>query len=168
MTRFKTLLSLFVLLAPLAACQSPAALAPSPDRSSLQAASAPRFYDTARDAFRWAEIEARSWDFAARLARVEGSLVDESGRCFEWRFYFTAAGKQKALMVNSRREKREVANIYFGGGMLDLSWRVDSGEALKKAKEKGLKSFPVSSMELDSFVTWDIRSFDGLYRVDAR
>lgn len=128
---------------------------------------APRFYDTAKDAFRWVEFEAKNWDIGARLAKVEGTSVDESGRCFEWRFYFTAPGKSKALLINSRREKREVANIYFGIG-LEFSWRVDSGEALKLAKEKGLKRFPVTAMDLDGSLSWNIRSFDGSFRIDAR
>ncbi|PKL75882.1 MAG: hypothetical protein CVV27_13105 [Candidatus Melainabacteria bacterium HGW-Melainabacteria-1] len=168
--RFPFKLPAFSLLVLLTACQSQPPL-PQP-LSAMQAvptrqSETPRFYDTAKDALRWVELEARNWDFAARLAKVEGSMVDESGRCFEWRYYFTAVGKQKALMINSRREKREVANTYFGGS-LDLGWRVDSGDALKKAQEKGLKTFPVTSMELDNFLVWDIRSFDGFYRVEAR
>ncbi|MEZ0368423.1 MAG: hypothetical protein ACAI44_04965 [Candidatus Sericytochromatia bacterium] len=171
----RRILPLFALLfgVGLTSCQAQAPLALR--ASGLRAAAAQpgttsrsvRFYDSAKDAFRWAEFDARDWDFAARLAKVEGSMIDESGKCFEWRFYFTAPGKQKALRVSSNHQKQEVPNTFFGG-MLDISWHVDSGEAIKKAKEQGLKSFPVSSMELDSFLVWDIRSYDGFYRVDAR
>lgn len=152
------------------------ACAPSPNASqgvlnnNLQANSAStpdaRFYDTALNAYRWAQFDARSWDFAARLAKVEGTMVDEQGRSFEWKFYFTAPGKQKALLVTSRREKREVNNIYFGM-IFDSSWRIDSDKALTLAKEHGLKRFPVWSMEIrDIGRDWEISSSEGRFRVD--
>lgn len=170
----RTLFALLALTTLLSACQSapapmlPPAAAPVQARSAAPGPIDAQFFNTARDAFRWAEIEARRWDFGARLAKVEGRNVDERGRSMEWQFYFTAIGKDKALMVTSRNSKREVPNTFFGGGLMDLSWRVDSDKALEKAAEQGLKSFPVISMELDSFLSWDIRSFDGFYRVDAR
>jgi len=166
-------LSALSLALALSACQAPTPnLVPRAQSPvQLQQNNAPidaQFYDTARDAYRWAEIEARRWDFSARLVKLEGSMVDERGRSFEWKFYFTALGKDKALLVTSRRDKREVPNHFFGGGMMDISWRVDSDQALERAKEQGLKTFPVSQMSLDSLLSWDIRSFDGWYRVDAR
>lgn len=175
MRKLNQVLSLMTLTTLLGACQAPNAMpgrAPLNTQRAAQSrvqanASTQRFYDTAKDAFRWAEMDARNWDFSARLAKVEGRMIDESGKSFDWTFYFTAIGKQKALRV-SNHQKQEVPNTYFGGGMMDLSWRVDSKAALEKAKEQGLKTYPVSSMELDSFLTWEIRSFDGFYRVSAR
>jgi len=168
----KACLSLLMILSSVAvsACQTPLASVATP--GSLRAQNTPpvqvQFYDTAKDAYRWAEIEARRWDFSARLAKVEARNIDEQGRSFEWKYYFTAMGKDKALMVSSRRDVREVRDDFFGGGFMGLSWQVDSDQALKKAMEKGLKTFPVQSMELDSFLTWEINSWEGYYRIDAR
>ncbi|MGV3523320.1 MAG: hypothetical protein ACO1RX_03810 [Candidatus Sericytochromatia bacterium] len=162
------LLAILSFTALVSACQNqaPAPLVPSTLQSQSQTET--RFYDTARDGLTWAQMDARNWDFSARLAKVEGTQIDEQGRAFEWRYYFTAIGKNKALLVTSRREKREVSNSFPGGALLDLSWRVDSKEALEKAKAQGLKSFPVFSMSLDSFVSWEIRSAEGWFRVEGR
>ena len=70
--------------------------------------------------------------------------------------------------MTSRRDSREVPDRFFGGGFMGISWRVDSDQALEKAVEQGLKTFPVYEMELDSFLTWEIRSADGYYRISAR
>ena len=168
----KTALSILLILssAALFSCQAPGLTPLTP--SNLRAQNTPpvqvQFYDTAKDAFRWAEIEAQRWDFSARLAQVEARSIDEQGRSFEWIYYFTSTRKDKALKVTSRHDVEEVRDNFFGGGFMGLSWRIDSNEALEKAKEKGLKTFPIQSMKLDSFLTWEIDSWDGYFRVDAR
>lgn len=169
----RTALYLLTLTFGLSACQAPAPML-TPSTNPLQAQNTAvasvdaQFFNTARNAYRWAEIEARRWDFAARLAKVEGHTVDAQGRSMEWQFYFTAPTKSKALMVSSRQTQREVNHSFSGGGIMDLAWRTDSDQALQKAQEQGLKTFPVLSMTLDSLLSWDIRSFDGWYRIDAR
>lgn len=160
------------LLLSLTACQSQAPLSPATALLRSQNATAKtspqaQYFDTALNDYRWARMEAQRWDFSARLAKVEGRYVEENGRSFEWTFYFSAIGKQKALKV-SNGQKQEVSNSFFGGGIFDGSWQIDSDAALKAAKEKGLKNFPVYSMELDSFMRWEIRSADGWFQVDAR
>lgn len=160
----------FALLLSLTACQSQLPLSTAPLRAqNATANSAPsaQYFDTALNDYRWARMEAQRWDFSARLAKVEGRYVEENGRSFEWTFYFSAIGKQKALKVSNGR-KEEVSNSFFGGGIFDGSWQIDSDAALKAAKEKGLKNFPVFSMELDNFMRWEIRSADGWFQVDAR
>lgn len=160
-------------LSPLMACQAPShptPLAPVQAQALSQSARADqaRFYDTAKDAYRWAQLDAQRWDFSARLAQVEARSVDEQGRSFEWTFYFTSYRKDKALRVTSNHDVEEVNDHFFGGGIMDLSWQINSDQALNAAKNQGLKSFPVQSMKLDDFLVWEIDSFDGYFQVDAR
>lgn len=168
----KLVYSACALLLSLTACQSQMPISPPANALSAQNAQAQntpaaQYFDTALNDYRWARMEAQRWDFSARLAKVEGRYVEENGRSFEWTFYFSAIGKQKALKVSNGR-KEEVSNSFFGGGIFDSSWQIDSDAALKAAKAKGLKTFPVFSMELDSFMRWEIRSAEGWYSVDAR
>jgi len=169
MKRFK-LFPLLLLLS-LSACQNTALNALPP--ANLQAQSSPktnqtRFLDTAQRAYRLADMQARRWDFGARLAKVEANWVEEDGRSFEWNYYFTSLGKNKALKVSSNGFQEEVSDAFLSGMIFESSWRIDSDKALTAAKEKGLKHFPVHSMELDSFLRWEIRSSDGWFTVDAR
>ncbi len=150
----------------LSACQNLPNI--SPVQLNAQSARPPaRFNDTALRDYTWARMTAQRWDIGARLAKVEGRFVAEDGTCLGWDFYFTATAKKKALKVSGSFGE-EVQNNYFGIGIFDGSWRIDSDAALKAAKEKGLKKFPVYGMELDSFLRWEIRSADGWFRVDAR
>ncbi len=138
---------------------------PAPAIQSQSATSA-RLFGTAKSGLWRADSTARRWDNSARLSKVEARWVDEDGSSFDWIYYFTALGKDKAFKVEGSRGT-EVSG-FFGSSIWESSWRIDSEQALAKAKEKGLKNFPVFSMELDGFMTWEIQSSNGFFRVDAR
>lgn len=127
-----------------------------------------RFYDTAKENLWMVENKAREWDISARLIKVEGHNINERGETNSWTYYFKSPFKQKILRIIGS-EAREVNEIFFGHEFNDFSWRIDSSKAIEIAKNHGLKKFPVLDMTLeDRFnLEWQIRSWDGYYRINA-
>ena len=172
MKSIKLSLSL-LFLSSLAACQAPVnSIQPqvtAPQVSSQSTVNTARFNDTAKDALRWAEMDARRWDFSADLVKVEGSDVRENGKSGEWTFYFKAPFKRNVLKI-SGRNKEEVRDSFFGSEFNSLTWKVDSAQVVEILKKNGLKKFPVLEMTLESRfgLEWDVRTWDGRFTLDAK
>lgn len=128
-----------------------------------------RFYDTAKESYRWIESEAQQWDISAELASVEARQVDEQGRSWEWTYVFVSFAKRNALEVKSNRQSREIPKPSFATPFDDFEWQMDSQSAIAQAKKQGLKVFPVTRMTLNKRfgLQWELETFSGFYRIPA-
>lgn len=128
-----------------------------------------RFYDTAKDSFRWVESEGRQWDLSAELASVEAVQVDDKGRAWDWVYVFVSPFKRNALEVKSNHQSREIPKPTFSSPFDDFEWQVDSLAAVEQAKKQGLKVFPIHRMTLDKRfgLQWELQTSSGYYRIPA-
>jgi hypothetical protein len=127
-------------------------------------------FNTAKDSLWIAEGTARRWDISADLVKVEGRYVYEDGSS-TWTYYFKSPFKQKVLRVDFTGNGQEIPNGFFGSDIMAWDWNLDSNQAIVKAKEQGLKDFPVLEMTLErkfSNAEWELRTYNGIFRVDAQ
>lgn len=132
-------------------------------------ASQSRFYDTAKDSFRWVESEGRQWDLSAELASVEAIQVDEKGKAWDWVYVFVSPFKRNALEVKSNHQSREIPKPTFSSSFDDFEWQIDSLDAVEQAKKQGLKVFPIHRMTLNKRfgLQWELQTSSGYYRIPA-
>lgn len=137
------------------------------DTTSVQSKSATKAkYSTAMNDLFFAQSDARRWDISAQLTKVESDFVPENG-VTNWTYYFKSPFKTTSY-VYQNGFGRESQDYPFGSGMNEFQIKVDSNKAIQKAKEKGLKHFPVRMiLESMSRAEWKIDSADGLFRIDA-
>lgn len=133
--------------------------------TSAQSKSTSKYSTAMRDIF-FAQSDARRWDISAQLIKVESDFVPESG-VTSWTYYFKSPFKRTSY-VYQNGFGRETQDMFFGSEISEFQVRVDSDKAIQKAKEKGLKYFPVNMTLENRFnPEWTIQSSSGIFRIDA-
>lgn len=150
-------------------CQNSNVVLPVQDNTTqIQSKSEDNRYFTFKRDLWIAQSEARRWDISSELIRAEANFVNEQGSA-NWTYYFKSPFKRNIFKVMNGFGQ-ETPMLFTGREINDFFIKTDSNDAIKLAKEKGLKSFPVSEMVLEKrFVNaeWEIRSREGYFRVNA-
>lgn len=133
-------------------------------------------FASARDGFNAAESAARAWDFSARLARIEGTAIDNGYMLGDWSYTFYSPFKRdKALLViwdgfrtqAFEQRKDPFAREIFGG-----TFEIDSRQAIAIAEKNGLKSRRIHRIDLSEDnpqlrLQWTILAAEGEFAVDG-
>ncbi|MBC7475437.1 MAG: hypothetical protein H7263_14195 [Candidatus Sericytochromatia bacterium] len=116
-----------------------------------------------------AQSDARRWDISANLVRAEANWINEDGYV-NWTYYFKSPFKRNAFRHGFSGFGEEVPDNFFGTEIRSFDIRINSSQAIQKAKTQGLKNFPISQMILEKkfgYAEWEIDSSNGIFRVNA-
>ncbi len=134
-------------------------------------------FASARDGLSTAESAARTWDASARLARIEGSSIDNGYMLGDWNYTFYSPFKRdKALLViwdGSRTQTYEVRKDPFAREIFGGSFNIDSRQAIAIAEKNGLKSRRIHRLDLTEDnpqvrLQWTILAQEGEFVIDGK
>lgn len=149
--------------------------APSPVSTGTVQAKAAGFA-SARDGLSTAESAARGWDASARLARVEGSSIDNSYMLGDWGYtFFSPFKRDKALLViwdGFKTQSYEMRKDPFARDIFGGRFNIDSKQAIAIAEKNGLKSRRIHRMDLSEDnpqvrLQWTILALEGEFVIDG-